>query len=342
MGRHAKPGYYPSRNAWFINLGGRQIRLAVGKDGKAEAWKAYHRLMLESPGKSAAKVDLTFEVLADMLLEEVKTSRAPLTFEWYRRHLQAAVLAFGSTRAAELEPRQVTRWLAGKSWGTSTRHGALTAIKRVYSWARKHRLVDVDPVKDIEKPGIESRHDIMTADQVKLVMESADGPFRDLLTILHETGMRPSEAYALSADHLTPDRGMAIFRRHKTSRKSSRPRVVQLTPVAAEILGRLAVKHPTGPLLLNQAGRPWTRNAVACRFRRIRERHGFGREATAESFRHAYVTDGLERGVSIATMAELVGHGSTAMIDRHYSHLADRAGHLRSAARSVRPATDET
>ena len=49
-------------------------------------------------------------------------------------------------------------------------------------------------------------------------------------------------------------------------------------------------------------------------------------------------TDALERGVPIATVAELLGHTTTNTITKHYSHLSEKSEHLREAAvRATRP-----
>jgi hypothetical protein len=50
MARRPEPRWYQSRGGWYVCIGGKQHRLAVGKESKAEAWKAYHRLMLEGRG----------------------------------------------------------------------------------------------------------------------------------------------------------------------------------------------------------------------------------------------------------------------------------------------------
>jgi integrase len=87
----------------------------------------------------------------------------------------------------------------------------------------------------------------------------------------------------------------------------------------------LAELHPTGPLLRNRSGNPWTRHTLAHRFARLRRQLGLGKEATAKAFRHGFGTDGLEKGIPIATMAELMGHRSTKMLERHYSKLTPRS-----------------
>jgi site-specific recombinase XerD len=54
--------------------------------------------------------------------------------------------------------------------------------------------------------------------------------------------------------------------------------------------------------------------------------------------RHLYITDALENGMSLATVAELVGHRDLKMVMQIYSHLSERADHLRDAARTALPA----
>jgi site-specific recombinase XerD len=49
------------------------------------------------------------------------------------------------------------------------------------------------------------------------------------------------------------------------------------------------------------------------------------------SYRHTFLTNALERGVDVATVAELTGT-SISMIQKHYGHLASKHDHLRAAA----------
>jgi site-specific recombinase XerD len=101
-------------------------------------------------------------------------------------------------------------------------------------------------------------------------------------------------------------------------------------------LTRLLIRlHPDGgPLFRNDNGRPWNRSSVRCRLRRIKEKVRIP-ELCAYLWRHSFVTEALERGVSIAAVAELVGHTSTATISRYYSHLDQKAEHLRQAAEAA-------
>lgn len=342
MPRHPEPRYYPSRGAWYVQVGGRKILLAKGPKTKtrAEAQGVYHRMMAtgEVPGlrrKSAP----TVAQLADMFLD-VQTKNADLTYQWYRRHLQSFVDRCGNTKAEDIRPQHVQAWADSHKWADSTKHGALTAVKTMYSWGVKRKHVAENPLIGIERPGIRQREAVLTPEQAQKVLDSIkDREFRDLLMVMWETGARPSEVARIEASMIDATNGVIVMH-SKTSKRTKRPRVIVMTNRAREILLPLAEQYPEGPILRNTRGNAWTRNAMACRFDGIRDRLGMGAEATAESFRHVFATDAAVKGVPIATTAALMGHTSTKMLERHYLHIHDRLAHLRDAAETIRPNED--
>jgi site-specific recombinase XerD len=88
-------------------------------------------------------------------------------------------------------------------------------------------------------------------------------------------------------------------------------------------------EHPEGPLFTNEDGRPWNRNAIRCRFRRVRKKLPLGGDLVAYLYRHAVTTDLLESGTGLAQAAELLGHKGAERIMRHYSKQRKRGQHLR-------------
>ena len=47
--RQPKPWFRTSKNAWFVELGGKQVRLAKGRDSEKQAFEAFYRLMSARP-----------------------------------------------------------------------------------------------------------------------------------------------------------------------------------------------------------------------------------------------------------------------------------------------------
>jgi hypothetical protein len=56
---------------------------------------------------------------------------------------------------------------------------------------------------------------------------------------------------------------------HNTKKKTGQDRLVYLTPAMLELTRKLMELYPTGPLFRNSRGKPWTRNAIRCRFRNL-------------------------------------------------------------------------
>jgi integrase len=74
-----------------------------------------------------------------------------------------------------------------------------------------------------------------------------------------------------------------------------------------ELTQRLMRKHPEGPLFRSfRGGKPYTRQAVRCRFRRLRTRFPELAKVVSYTLRHTFATDALAQSVPIATVAELI------------------------------------
>jgi len=66
------------------------------------------------------------------------------------------------------------------------------------------------------------------------------------------------------------------------------------------------------------------------RFQRLSAK--VGHHVTSYCFRHTFATRALLAGIPDVEVAAMLGHTSTAMVHRHYSHLAQQARRLQEAA----------
>jgi integrase len=339
MPRPSRPWFRSDRDAWYAWIEGRRVKLADGKDGHDAAMKAFYKLKAAQAieAKAAATAGMLACEVANMYYLHAQRKLAPLTAEFYGRHLRSFIAFIGDRPAAELRPKDVVAWIdSHPDWGVTTQAGAITAVKRAFRWAARQGHLENDPILAVEKPTAKRREKIMDeATAERVIAAVKDGPFRDLLTALHRTGARPSELMKVRAADYAPARCAWVFP-SKTTARTGRPRVIYLTGEMREMHQRLAAEHPDGPLFRNTAGEPWTRNAMACRFARLRAKLGLGKEATAESFRHQFATDHRQEGTPDGTTATLMGHSDTAMLQRNYSHLDERDAHCLEAIERIR------
>jgi integrase len=175
---------------------------------------------------------------------------------------------------------------------------------------------------------------LVTPEEHAHLLEKATRAFGLFLRVLYATGARPGEVARITAENFDPDAGLVRLRQHKTAHKG-KVRVVYLPPETVALLSELARRYPSGPLLRNTRGEPWTGKALVKAMLAARGRAGIDR-AICYGYRHTFATDALSQGVPDAQVAELLGHSGTAMLHRHYSHLTAKTKVLREALGRVR------
>jgi integrase len=338
--RTPEPWYRKFNDTWYVQIGKKQEPLAKGKANKAAAMEAYHRLMI---GHKIEKPKTTSAALVcDLYLDWSKQEHKPSTQEWYRGHLQSFVDVCGRLVAAAVTPSDISTWLARRKklakaarrdFGQSSRRGAITAIKAVWSWAEKNGHLDKNPLKHIERPVMKRRRPLTPEEMTAIFADVPDRAFQDFLKALRLTGARPAEVASVTAADVREDSW--VLSEHKTDATGD-PRTIYLNDEMKEITARRAALFPEGPIFRQHRGkRPWNRNAIRCRFRQLRKRLKLEPGVVAYGLRHAFVTDALERGVPVATVAQLVGHRDLKMIQAAYNHLYEKRQHLRDAARQA-------
>lgn len=333
--RMSQPWYRSQNDTWYVWHRGKQVPLAKGKNRKRKAQQAFFRLMAEDeppfiPAKNPVAPpgsQLPVAVLLDQFLDWVHDNLKSYT--WHRRFLELFAFEYGNLDVTQLKPLHVTNWLAGRKWGPTTRNKVIGTLNRAFNWAVDQGLIEDNPILRLKKPRAKRRDRILSgAEREEILAAIRDQPFRNFVTALQETGARPGEIAQVTSQQVNLKAGVWVLQEHKTAKQTQRPRVIYLTPKMIELSCKLCDKFPEGPIFRNRRGRPWTRNAVRIRFKRLRERLPQLKGVVAYSYRHTFATDGLERGVPIATMAELLGHQSTAMLASHYGHLSEKREHL--------------
>lgn len=343
MARPAKPWYWGIRDAWYATVKGKRYRLAGGKENRADALKELGRLLaMPDPSKMSSRLPeyrQSVRAITLLFLDFTEANRAKTTYENYRERLRPFCKGHGNMALADLRPKNITDWLATKSWGQNSRRGSITVLKRLTSWAKSEDLIEVDHLLKMSKPSATIRRVIPTTADVMRLIEASEKQGRqvaDLFTTIWETGCRVSEAMNVTANEV--DLKAGTWTMHgKTTEKTGKDRVVYLGDKSLEICRRLVTKHPNGPIFRKQDGSEWRRQNASHHMRKVRKELGFGDEMTLVSFRHLFVTDGLERGIPIATVSELVGHADTRMVCQVYSKLYQRKEYLRAEAAKIRP-----
>jgi integrase len=225
------------------------------------------------------------------------------------------------------------RGLARVQGGEGAARMAIRLLKAVYNWGIESKLLKENPAagvdvgRDNERTAIiESMEQYSAIFATITTLENTAQvrrPAADAIRVIMLTGARRGEIAGLRNRHLNLKKGIATLDRkeHKTGRKTSKPRIIELPPAALEIIARQPAGKPDdyvfqpaygeGPLSLNK---PW---------RLIRETAGVGHEIVLHTMRHSLATLMAMTGHQAPDIAAILGHRDI-KTSQKYIHLAEQ------------------
>jgi integrase len=375
MGRTAKPYYRKADGWWYATIvkGSPRQKLLKGKPTSTDERKAlevFNRLRA-STNPRATLDDSPCANVVELFLDHVAGQGNPSdrsdTYRTYSKLLNYFTGYCGKVLCRDLtlqhaerfleqqankKPRRIEKTVVinGKErkqvnilrpWGPNYQATFAKALKACFNWGVDQEIISRNPFVNLKRSFVDTENrDYVDNDVWQAIMaEVKDKAFQDFLTAIRETGCRPGEVRKVTAAHVKDKTWQ--FYRHKTVKKTQKPRIVWLSPVMQELTARLVEQNPTGPLFLNTLGQPWTKDAVRQRFDSLRTSLNLKKHVVAYAAgRHSYITDAIANGVSKDVIAKLTGT-SIKMIDRHYEHLGSKADFmLASAEQATRRASE--
>jgi site-specific recombinase XerD len=323
-----KPFYIKKLDAWFCWINGQQERLTSRGGTEVDAYETFAELS-KAPTKIRPSTPVIW--LLDEFLESVKVNQAETTYNWYVYFLTSFSRSAKTLTISDLQPFDVLKW-ANKAYGSaspSTRHGAIRAVQRVFSWAQETGIISVNHLAKIKKPTPNRRETVISTDQWKgIVATEKKAAWRDVFTFMRETGCRVQEVRVLTAEQFDSQFNRFILPANKAKGKKQ-PRVIYCNETALGIVKPKMAQNPHGPIFRNSRGKILTRNAVRCRFRK------YGKGLCATLLRHTYITEALIGGTDCVSVAALCGH-DPATLAKVYQHVSQSPQYLGNLAKRIR------
>ncbi len=366
-GRKPRVNWTPSLSQYTTTIQGRTHKLGTDKK---EADRVFNWLMAKAGLGEAADLRLTFSDIADDWLEEVKKDYSPKRYRICKARLTEFVRFVGKEfRVKEIRPRHVEDWLNAKAEGKvpysekarrkakpyPMRPGTERLYKAVVlaclNWAasRKVKLISANPLKGLlDLPEGDSRggDTVWPAEVYQTLLRVANPAFADMVRILALTGARPSTVCKVEARHYLPNLRLwdveDLYRGRKSKRKYVRR--IWLPPQAIELVERLNLEHPEGPIFRNSKGEPWTSDTLGVYLYQLRHKFAETRKLAwpeglcLYGLRHTFATNFIrDHPDKLEYLRELLAHKDLKMIRLHYGHLFDEHQAIHKVLESFRP-----
>lgn len=327
MGRPAKLWKRTETGTWHTKLGG--VMHNLGKDEQA-AREAFERLLAQlsnpvAPTLGPAVKAGTVAELVPQYLKQIDVT--PKTRVDYADRLKWLVKTFGSVPVATLDAATIEAELRGTGWKANTRRQTGDVITSFVRWCGRAEF-------RIRKPPVETRGDeyLLTPEEAAKLLDYAEGDFGPYLRVLWLTGCRPGEARAMTCENVNWAAGVCVLKHHKTAKKTGKPRLIPLSPDALAVLATQRERYGRGHLFRSDGTNPYRMWEVCRLMRGLRKVCGLRRETICYGCRHSFATTLVKKGHSTARVAAILGHTSSALVERNYAHLLSDMQGLRQVA----------
>ena len=273
--REPRPFFRKQTQSWYVQLGKEQINL--GKN-KTEAAEKYHEIMAKRRTQPRAGIDTAYGVLNKYLVFAA-ANRSPATFAMSEFHLKRFIAHIGRLKLSKLKPYHIQHWLdtVYKDKSDSYRSVAARTLKRAFNWAFDMGLIDTNPVARFRPPAGGTREFFLDPQLwPKCVAAIHSRHFRDYVTVMLDSGVRPQEIHVAQVQHFDPKYKTLVFERVNSKGKRRR-RVIPLNPISLDIVKRLVAERKGQEethLFLSRKGNPWNKSSVNCQMRRLKKKLG--------------------------------------------------------------------
>lgn len=253
-----------------------------------------------------------------------------------RRRILGLLLAdFGDRAVESCTPANLADWVRRqRSWRSQwTRRMAVQVVQRPFNWAVRMRLIPMNPFLGFTVEEGEPRRP-MTDAELRACLRHSDPLFRRVLLFLRHTGCRPGEMASITWPDIDWQRACILLERHKTRKKTRKPRVIPLTPLMLRLLRwkyRRAADH-SGRVFNNTLGNAWNRCNLSIRMQKLRWRAGLPKDCHLYGTRHAFGTQAVLNGANLKLLSKAMGHSSVTTTERYYVHIDQEIDAIREAA----------
>ena len=289
---------------------GKQVKRIISGKQRAEKYLERvnhiidaHRLQIDIPRKF--NNNYTLEQLSNEFLEFVKTNRSDSTYKRYYTALQNLMRQF--SKAIQVEKINIDLYKDKVNHrNPSGVNGDLRAIKSAFSWAKQRNKIINEPIVSYYKVS-KKKINILSDDDIKILIKSADLETRKLLKFYLLTGARISEPLQNNFTWSDVD-----FMNNRISmlRKGNKKSWVGVSQSVMDILYNWMDRET--PI-------PYPQHHIRKRFEKLRDETGIN--FTAHDLRKASGAILLRQGASIFHVSKFLDHSSVDITVKYYVDL---------------------
>jgi integrase len=274
---------------------------------------------------------LTVEAALDAYFERLEHEGSKSLADARGRAKLHILPKLGNISVTDLTRDRLSKWLtglAGKHDDDDVIRGrrasanrVLTILRAALNQAFRDSKINTDvawrtvkPFREVDAPRLR----YFTKDEVRRLINAAQGDFRNLVKAALFTGCKYGELTRLRSGDFNPDSGTVFVGQSK----SGKARHVVLTDEGRRFFETLVAGQPSNALMLIRAdGAAWGASQQIRPMVDARQAASID-DGSFHILRHTAASHLVMSGVPLNVVAHNLGHADTRMTEKHYAHLA--------------------
>ncbi len=195
-------------------------------------------------------------------------------------------------------------------------------LARAYEWELLPTPLKIRPLKN---PGAQSEQDFLSFDEADKLVARAIEPWRAMMIVALNTGLRRGELRALQWNDVDLKTGRIVERRNVYRGHFGTPKGGRMREIPLNQSARITLqdhRHLRGPFVFcNEDGSYLKSDTCRKMLEAVLAKSGLTKRIGWHTLRHSFASHLVMRGVSLAVVQRLLGHSSITTTMR-YSHLS--------------------
>jgi integrase len=340
-----------TKTCWLVDYtdsSGKRHQIAKRTKKEADAWLYKVQYEISRGIHTPSSSSITIGEAGALWLQQAETDGLERsTIMQYNQHLKYHICPFiGTIKLASFGPVQLASFrnkLLAEGRSRAMLSGVSTSLGAILGYAVAHALVGRNVVRDApqaRRGASASRHkrqlevgvDVPTKDEIRAMLQHAQGRWRPLIIVAVFSGLRASELRGLRWSDVDLEKSILHVRQRAdrfnmigSPKSAAGKRSVPLAPIAVNVLREWKLACPRGVLDLvfpNSKGKVDSLPNIHRRgLGTVQVAAGIKKPYGMHALRHAAASLFIEQGFSPKRIQAMMGHSSITMTFDTYGHL---------------------